>query len=90
MEELNLSDSGGTFTIDAEVINSWKDATSDFTISGAGDDTINITTNDANYRWSNDGTNWNDTDMSDLGAGTYYIDTDNTTPSTDITLHVVA
>ena len=91
MEKLDLSDSGGTFTIDADVINSWNGASNnEFTISGAGDDTLNITTTDDNYSWSTDGTTWNNTDISDAGAGTYYIDTDNSTPSTDLTIHVVA
>jgi hypothetical protein len=89
MEELNLSDSG-TFTIDAELINSWN-SSSEFTISGTGNDTLNIT-NDVGYNWTTTDSDYSsDNTGADIGgvADTYFIDTDGNS-TTDITLHVVA
>ena len=93
METLDLSGTG-TFTIDSEVINNWRDSgNSIFTISGSSDDTLNITTSDANYRWTTNESDWagtgNSNDISNAGAGDYFIDINNDN-TTDITLHVVA
>lgn len=90
MEELNLVGTGGAFDIDAEVINSWRDSTNSiFKITNSSDNTLNISTNNENYKWknSNDST-WQDSDMTTLGAGSYNISIDGS-ETTTFTLEVV-
>jgi hypothetical protein len=89
MEELNLAGTG-IFNIDAEVINSWRDTnTSIFKITNSSDNTLNISTNNDNYKWknSNDST-WQDSNMTNLGTGSYNISIDGNATTT-FTLEVV-
>ncbi|MBE0496622.1 MAG: hypothetical protein IBX45_09450, partial [Campylobacterales bacterium] len=66
----------GTVSLDAATLNDWRGTSDTFTISGSGDDTLNVTTNDAQYKWSNDGVTWSDEAMNDVAVGTYFISTD--------------
>jgi len=78
IEALDFEGSANNIIIDAATINDWLDGSGTFTIKGADDDTLNISTDDANYRWfdSSDST-WKDTDLNDVAPATYQIDTNN-------------
>jgi hypothetical protein len=89
IEALDFTGSSNSITLDSERINDWLGASGIFNISGSGDDTLNITTNNADYRWSNDGgSSWSNTNITDIATGTYLFDTNNDNTS-NFTLQVV-
>jgi hypothetical protein len=90
IEELNLTGSG-TFSIDAEAINAWLSGSgsTEFTIKGSSNDTLNILTNNTDYKWyDTSDSSWKDTDMTNVGTGSYQIDTNND-GTMNFTLHVM-
>jgi Ca2+-binding RTX toxin-like protein len=91
IETLNFSGDSNTINLDAQTINAWLSGSgsTEFTISGSSDDTLNILTNNTDYKWSTDESNWSTDNISGATTDTYYISTDGN-DTTDFTLTIAA